>query len=632
MSKKQTPEKRIPKQPSTKPPARKAEVSRNLSSASKLENLKREAKRWLKQLQDDDPQVKGRARERLSRVLPYVPNQPKLREVQRALALEHGFEGWSAIKKHFDDQAQRKSLREESAKHAVDDEQLAKLANLFLEYACADPILSNGPAAHAGRGRTALRMLVRYPQIAAANIHTAAVCGDLATVERILKERPEAATEPGGPLRRRGVPEREKLWTPILHLCYGRLPTIAARENAVAIAQALLDNRTDDNGGADPNDYFEVGSHPCRYTALCGVAGEGEDDAPPHPQREALARLLLARGAEPYDVQLLYNSHFHEDRLWQMKLVYEFSVKAGRRTDWDDPDWGMLAMGGYGSGARWHLDIAISHNNHELAEWLLEHGANPNASPSPVPKFSQLSVYQTALRHGAAEIAELLLRYGAKPEPISPEGIQTFTAACMRLDQKAARKELGVHPEYLLAPEPIFAAAKQNRPEVLELLLDLGVSIEIEDSQKNRPLHIAASHDSVEAAEFLVERGAEIDPVETCWNNTPLDYALYGNHHRMIKFLSRVSSNVFLVTFSGNIDRLRELLDADPELAKASRDGNSLLMWLPEDEARSIRMVELLVGLGANPAIANSEGLTPADFAERRGLYELAAMLRNTAA
>ena len=133
--------------------------------------------------------------------------------------------------------------------------------NSFLELACADPILAYGPAAHAERAHAAMRILNRYPGIARANIHTAVVCGERGEVERILTARPQAATEPGGPLRKRENPARDKLWTPLLHLCYGRLPLAAASENAVAIARALLDH------GANANDYFEVGSHPCRYTA-----------------------------------------------------------------------------------------------------------------------------------------------------------------------------------------------------------------------------------------------------------------------------------------------------------------------------------------------------------------------------
>lgn len=72
----------------------------------------------------------------------------------------------------------------------------AELAAAFLENACSDPLLANGPAAHLRRSNTALRMLRRYPQIARHSMHTAVVCGDLEAVERLLAERPEAASEP----------------------------------------------------------------------------------------------------------------------------------------------------------------------------------------------------------------------------------------------------------------------------------------------------------------------------------------------------------------------------------------------------------------------------------------------------
>jgi len=54
-----------------------------------------------------------------------------------------------------------------------------ELVDQFLEYACADPILNNGPAAHLQNEHAALRILNRYPEIARTNIHTAVVCGDV---------------------------------------------------------------------------------------------------------------------------------------------------------------------------------------------------------------------------------------------------------------------------------------------------------------------------------------------------------------------------------------------------------------------------------------------------------------------
>ena len=74
----------------------------------------------------------------------------------------------------------------------------------------------------------------------------------------------------------------------------------------------------------------------------------------------------------------------------------------------------MLGCGGYGSGARWHLDIAVGHNDLELAKWCLSHGANPNAAPGPQRRNRQRSLYDEAIFRGHPEMAELLVRYGAK--------------------------------------------------------------------------------------------------------------------------------------------------------------------------------------------------------------------------
>jgi hypothetical protein len=59
-----------------------------------LESLRKEAKRWLAALRAHDPD----ARARLDRAVPNAPAAPALRDVQLALAREHGFAGWTALK------------------------------------------------------------------------------------------------------------------------------------------------------------------------------------------------------------------------------------------------------------------------------------------------------------------------------------------------------------------------------------------------------------------------------------------------------------------------------------------------------------------------------------------------------
>ena len=69
-------------------------MSRAITPATSLDTLKKEAKRWLKGLRAGDSE----ARARFERVLRPTPVKPGLRDVQHALAREHGHEGWAALK------------------------------------------------------------------------------------------------------------------------------------------------------------------------------------------------------------------------------------------------------------------------------------------------------------------------------------------------------------------------------------------------------------------------------------------------------------------------------------------------------------------------------------------------------
>jgi hypothetical protein len=71
-------------------------MPRKITPATSIVNLKKEAKRWLSALRAQDPD----ARARLDRTHPTAaaPAEPVLRDVQHALAHEHGLESWIALK------------------------------------------------------------------------------------------------------------------------------------------------------------------------------------------------------------------------------------------------------------------------------------------------------------------------------------------------------------------------------------------------------------------------------------------------------------------------------------------------------------------------------------------------------
>jgi ankyrin repeat protein len=493
------------------------------------------------------------------------------------------------------------------------DETPAGRVRLFIRNACPDHEV-RGQSAHVVAINAAERLLARHPEIAHDSVYTAIVCGDLATVRRLLSQRPSLAMEKGGP----------KHWEPLLYLCFTRLRIDAVRENAVAIAQLLLDH------GADPTVFFMAGDS--RYTPLVGVIAEGEESRPPHPRRDELTKLLLERGAEPYDIQVFYNIHFRGDILWYLQLCYEQSLKLGRRADWDDPEWRMMDVGGYGHGARYLLQIAVEHENVELTRWLLEHGASANPAPPPGSrawKAPQTTIYEEAMHRGATDIADLLVRFGASPSRREPSDEESFAAACFALDRERATALLVRHPEYSQSTRAIFAAAQADRADVVELLLDLGVPLEVEDGTRTRPLHEAAYHGAMEVARLLIARGAEIDPVELRWNNTPLDFAVYTRHEPMIDLLAPLSRDIGNLVFVGKVERVRELMASDPGLARTTwSDGSTPLMWLPDDEQRAIEIVELFRAQGADLGARDARGRTAADYAIRRGMEDVARLLR----
>ena len=487
--------------------------------------------------------------------------------------------------------------------------QRAEQITAFLQSACWDHHV-HGKGEHRMHDRAAQRMLAQDPSIAGHDLYTAIVCGNRQAVERILAERPQAARERGGA---RG-------WTPILYLAYTRLTHQPTIDNALPVARLLLDH------GADANDFYMAGDAP--YTVLVGAAGEGEQDSPRQPYAAQLFELLLERGAEPFAIQVLYNTHFSGDVLWWLALVYEHTIHTARAAAWNTPDWPMFDMGNYGSGARFLLETAVKKRDLRLAEWLLARGANPNALPARDQRFPKRSLYELALTEGLPEMAELLARHGAARSTPALDETERFIDATLRLDREGAHALLAAHPDYLASPAALFEAARRDRPDTLALLLELGVPLEIQDRTGKRALHEAAASGALRAAAFLVERGAEIDPRESIYNGAPIGWAAHGDKMEMVRFLSRYSRDIWALCFNGFLDRVREILTEDPSRARlVDQNGVTPLWWLPDDEEMAMQIVELLLDAGADPSIKSKDGRTAADWARRRGMGDVAARL-----
>jgi ankyrin repeat protein len=547
-------------------------MTRSISPHSRVDFLKKEAKQWHKALKAGE----SAALARLRAALPEHDEPVTLRTVQLALAREHGLQGWQALLDALGASPRERELRE------IADEMLR----------CA--IFKGRDLA------VAARLHERHPEVATVDLYCAVAAGNLEEVERRLAADPSAASRAGGPLD----------WQPLLYLAYLRWPGGAKR--SVDVARALLDS------GADPNAIWrdEWGS---RFKVLTGVIGLGEGVQPPHERADELATLLLERGAEPFDRQALYNTSVVNDDTHWLDLLWAWSERRDVADLWrTEPVGDKMHV----SWLDLVLSIAVSYDHPRRAEWALAHGANPGGEHA----YSKRRQRDEALLHGNDSMAALLQRHGAADAPLDDK--IAFGIACRNFDRDEIRRLAVLHPEYLRDPEFMLGAARLGMRDLVELLLDLGVDVDIADEGGIRALNHAAGAGAADVVELLLERGADVDRPTKHYGG-PLGFAAHFNRRAVAEILAPRSRDVHNLVYLGMKERLRALLAAEPALANLEhyRSGLTPLFTLPAQEPDALEMARFLLEHGADPRFRGKDGDTPADAARKRGFESLARLL-----
>jgi ankyrin repeat protein len=165
--------------------------------------------------------------------------------------------------------------------------------------------------------------------------------------------------------------------------------------------------------------------------------------------------------------------------------------------------------------------IAAGCKNRQLVDVLLEYGADINA------KSAWWAGAFGALHGADAEMTEYLLERGAKFD--------------------------------------VFSAAEQNRLDVLTSLIEVDPTlVHAKGPDGQRALHFARS---TAVIDYLLEKGAEMDARDLDHCGTAAQWML-GEHPELCRYLIERGAEVdiFMVTRLGDIDRLKHLLDVEPNL------------------------------------------------------------------
>jgi len=554
-------------------------MSRQLSPRSSVASLKLEAKRWLHALDTGDVD----AARRLKTVWPDAPEPVSLRIVQQALAREFGFSHWAAL---------RDAVEQAAIDRQIDAQSQADRIRVLLSHGWTQDIA------------LARRLLSRHPDLAAHNVFTAAACGAVDVLRDLIAQQPELVHST----------DAERGWTPLLHVAYGRLDA----EHAVEIATLLLD------AGADPNATFDDGwGNP--FTALCGVIGQGEGNKPSHSQVQALADLLLSRGADPYDTQALYNTSIvHDDPHWTA-WMWEACAARGLEPKWFATEGRVLSGPVRVHTMNYLLGNAVSNRHVRRAAWLLTHGADASAPHS----YAGRPVHTVARLAGFNDVVVLLEAHGAQAETLPPR--DAVLAKLMDGQHAQATVALADHPGLLQDPHLLHGVAARNRAEALQVLLTLGAPVDLRDATGATALHRAAEGGALEAVDVLLAAGASVDLREGRYQGTPFSWSLVLGRHAVSERLALVTRDVRALARSGRVARLREVLREEPALAnhRLQQVPEPVpLFCLPEDDHLAAEVVAELLSAGADTSVRNAAGRSPYEEARFRGLELTAERLR----
>jgi ankyrin repeat protein len=456
------------------------------------------------------------------------------------------------------------------------------------------------------------RLLRENPGLASATIYTAAGAGHVDAVRTALDRDPALISAKGGPLN----------WPPLLYACYSRLADAPPMRSSLEVARVLLAR------GADPNAGFMWnGTYP--FTALTGAFGRGEDNMNelPHPRCDALARLLLDAGADPNDTQTLYNRHFepNDDHL---RLLFSHGLGRDRGGPWirlAPPSFSLSKM------LAEQLCWAALHGFADRVKLLVEHGVDVNA---PSPRDGR-TAYEQALLNGHPAIADYLAQHGAARIELGRD--DRLALACiagrrgevqiMLADDSTIIDRLGYEGRVAL----LHRAVEARQLDGVRLLVELGADVNgmIANTGLDRgALHNAAGGGDLDMVKLLIALGADPALRDCPFHSTPIGWARYGQHENVVEYLARFAT-IFDAVRCDAVARVAELLRQDPSLANAvDAHGEPLVFYLHPEMSRLEEIIGLLTAHGTDLDAPNREGNTLLGLATARGWMDFADVLR----
>jgi ankyrin repeat protein len=438
-------------------------------------------------------------------------------------------------------------------------------------------------------------MLEQHPELAEANIWTAAAAGNTAAVRSFL-DADAAVVNRCGPHG----------WTPLLCACYSRVKPLEPEHSTLETARLLLDRDADPNTCTLKHNDPPGSGRARRFTALTGLFGGGSTgfaNQPPHRHWRELAELLLERGANPADEQSLI-------------------INQGACLE-------ILLRHGLKPGALHELSRAAIRGNVDQVKLLLAHNAPPDDA------MDGKTAWQHAMERGHLEIAGLLEEAGAAVSELSE--VERFVFLSMAGDRAGVHALLERSPGLpAQAPQDlVMRAVNTGRKQAVTLALDLGFDPDfINDCTA---LQSAAGEGNEEIVMLLLERGASLRLRDPCYDGTAVEWAEFFERTALRdRLLAEDGVCLYDVLDHGRLHRAAAVLASDP--AALNRPFAECISREPKPEdwhTPLVRMVDcgnteavrMLLESGADKTARHPDGRSLLQLANDKGFAEIAALL-----
>jgi ankyrin repeat protein len=356
-------------------------------------------------------------------------------------------------------------------------------------------------------------ILSAHPEVAKANIYTAAILGDEPTVRGFFSRDTSSATAKGGPHG----------WDALTYLCFSKyLRLDPSRSNGlVNTARALIEAGANANTG-----WFEENHQPkpCWESAIYGAAGIAQ-----HP---GVTRVLLEHGADPNDGETPYHVPETDDNTVLRILIDSGKLNQDslttlllRKADWHDPEGQrMLLEAGANPNDQAHWGSSPLHHalRRDNALANIEQMLNFGGDPAQIATRDNKSGLQIAAERGRSDALRLFAARGFSAQLAD---IDRLIAACATNDDQGIAEIIRSAPETqqaLVERGGILLSqfAGNGNIDGVARLLDLGVPVDAPYvsgdgywgvAPNSTALHVAAWRLRDATVRLLLERGAKVD-------------------------------------------------------------------------------------------------------------------------